>query len=68
MQAAVIHQPVIENAMYGLQTSGSALRLSGRQELEPFRGGLVASFSQPQPQEDDLNNGDPPDLMLWGEE
>ena len=68
MQAVAIRQPVRGRTAPNLKTASLPLRVEGpaiHQEATP-KG--FTSFVLRGHQEDELNNGDPPDLMLWGEE
>jgi len=67
MESAAIMKPVVQPNLYC--ADGPALGKDAVwQRLAPLqlpRQGYAAVKLQ---KEDDWNNGDPPDLMLWGEE
>lgn len=68
MHATAMNQPVTERMAYDEKMSALSVRVVDNplHESLPPRG--FSSFVLKGHQEDELNNGDPPDLMLWGEE
>ena len=68
MQAVAIRQPVRERTAPDLRTSSLSLRVKGQAMTKEAKLKGFTPFVLRGHQEDELNNGDPPDLMLWGEE
>lgn len=68
MQAAATMQSAGSTGMQGDNRNGGHLpeswQLSGVSLMMPMQGRV----GPPAGQEDELSNGDPPDVMLWGEE
>ncbi len=68
MQASAMNQPVEKHlgAVRRMQPMPMQVFANAAPEQVPSKG--FAAFVLSGHQEDELNNGDPPDLMLWGEE
>ena len=68
MQAAVMRAPMMAQMAYTQQESTVPARMENEKmrDRSPLRG--FSPFAVRCDTGDELSNGDPPDLMLWGEE
>ncbi len=68
MQTSLMSRPVAHGAIYGVSQPVFPLKVVDAQGTDRSMPRGLPSLVVARENMDELNNGDPPDLMLWGEE